>query len=181
MTKPDSLEDLLARCAAGDRTAFESLYRAASPKLYACTLALLKHKDAAEDVLQEGFVKIWTRANSYDPAKGSAMTWMTSIVRNRALDLLRAAGQAVEAVQTAEAEVHFAVETGPDAVTEMNASTAAVLNCLDQLKDEQKRCIMMAYVYGYSHQELARVLNSPLGTIKAWIRRGLERLRECLG
>jgi RNA polymerase sigma-70 factor (ECF subfamily) len=181
MTNRDVLAELLILCAKGDQRSYETLYRMVSPKLYAIGLALLRNEEMAEDVLQDSFVKIWNRAMSYDPARGSAMTWMTSIVRNRALDLLRSSRLQMEQKSENLADLDLVTtEHGPSAASEIHASTAAIMACLDQLKDQQKHCILMAYYYGYTHCELAASLQTPLGTIKAWIRRGLEQVRECL-
>lgn len=182
MTNRDVLAKLLTLCAKGDQRSFEALYRMVSPKLYAVSLALLRNEEMAEDVLQDSFVKIWSRAVGYDPAKGSAMTWMTSIVRNRALDLLRSTRLKLEQESGDFGDLDLATaEHGPSVSTEIHASTAAIMDCLDQLKAQQKHCILMAYYYGHTHGELAASLQIPLGTIKAWIRRGLQRVRECLG
>lgn len=148
-------------------------------------LALVKSEALAEEVLQESFVKIWHRAASYDASKGSVLTWMMSIVRHRALDLLR--NSQVQIHQDSDPLINgelanFAVdEHGPATRTEIDASAAEVYRCMDQLKETQKRCIILAYCYGYSHDEMACLLNTPLGTVKAWIRRGIKRIRECLG
>lgn len=182
MADRDVLTDLVNRSANGDRQAFTALYRMVSPKLYAVCVTLLKQRDMAEDVLQDSFVKIWNRAGSYDPSKGSAMTWMTSIVRNRALDMLRSAHPPLEQNADEYRELELVDDTrNPTESMEFNTSTAALNYCLKQLKNGQRKCIMMAYYYGYTHDELAQRLNTPLGTVKAWIRRGLERIRECLG
>ena len=181
MTNRDVLAELLIRCAKGDQRSYETLYRTVSPKLYALSLALLRNEEMAEDVLQDSFVKIWSRAMSYDPAKGSAMAWMTSIVRNRALDLLRSSRVQFEQESADLAELDLPSSAhGPHVVSEIHESAAAIMACLEQLKDQQKHCILMAYYYGHTHSELAASLKTPLGTIKAWIRRGLERIRECL-
>jgi RNA polymerase sigma-70 factor (ECF subfamily) len=182
MADRDVLTELLNRSANGDRQAFATLYRRVSPKLYAVCVTLLKQRDMAEDVLQDSFVKIWNRAGTYNPSKGSAITWMTSIVRNRALDMMRSSHPQLEqsADEYRELELVDDTRNPPDSL-EFNTSTAALNRCLKQLKNGQRKCILMAYYYGYTHDELAQRLNTPLGTVKAWIRRGLERIRECLG
>ncbi|MCP4409146.1 MAG: sigma-70 family RNA polymerase sigma factor [Gammaproteobacteria bacterium] len=181
MLKGDPLADLLSRCTAGEEQALKKLYQFCSPKLYAVALALLKNEDLAEDILQDSFVKIWKRSGTYNPSKGAAMTWMASIVRHRALDVLRSAR-----LQRERDLDQFAVEMiadsnqDPLSLAETKVSMAAILDCMDQLKEEQKQCIIKAYCYGYSHDELSKSLAMPLGTIKAWIRRGIKRIRECL-
>lgn len=181
MPKKDPLADLLSQCAAGDEQALKKLYQRCSPKLYAVALALLRNEDLAEDILQDSFVKIWKRSATYNPSKGAAMTWMASIVRHRALDVLRSAH-----LQQERNLDQFAVEAladstqDPSSLAEIKASMAAILDCMDQLKEEQKQCIIKAYCYGYSHDEISKSLATPLGTVKAWIRRGIKRIRECL-
>ncbi len=178
MPKGEELAELLSRCANGDEEALEALYHLSSPKLYAVCLALLRNEELAQDVLQDSYVKIWHRAGSYNRAKGTALSWMTSVARHRALDVLRSTSlqheQGLDVLEIADAS------QDPLTLTDIDASTTALMECMDQLKEEQKRCIMMAYYYGYSHDELSRSLQKPLGTIKAWIRRGIMRIRECL-
>lgn len=181
MPKGEQLSELLGRCADGDQEALEALYRLSSPKLYAVCLALLRNEELAQDVLQDSYVRIWRRAGSYNPAKGKAMSWMTSIVRHRALDVLRSTSLQHEHGSDLLDELEVAdASQDPVLLIDVSASTAALMECMDQLKEEHKRCIMMAYYYGYSHDELSTSLKKPLGTVKAWIRRGLKRIRECL-
>lgn len=181
MTPKDPLAQYLVRCAGGDQGALEALYAQVASRLYAVGLALLKRDDLAQDVLQESFVKIWNRADSFDPIRGNALTWMTSIVRNRALDLLRSAHLQAERGSVAYQDLDFSHPgDGPEAQADRVGTTAAVMDCLDQLKEPQRRCILLAYYYGHTHEELAVIVQAPLGTVKAWIRRGIQRLRECL-
>lgn len=173
---------MLARCAKKDETALEEIYRLASAKLYGMCLALVKRGDVAEDLLQECFLKIWERAGSYNPAKGAGMTWMMSIVRNRALDHLRSTRVKIEqsSLEFRDEDFQAGGSDEPFHATDLEASTAAVARCLEQLQEQQRRCILMAYYQGYTHDELSRKIDAPLGTVKAWIRRGMERLRQCL-
>lgn len=182
MERQDSLAELLSHCSHGDQRAFEELYRKSSSRLYAICLGMLRREDLAEDVLQDAFINIWRRAGSYDPSKGAALTWMTSIVRNRALDLLRSAHVQAGQLSDEFQDEDFASQArSPSAAADTDASAEAVARCLQQLKAPQRRCIMMAFYYGHTHDELSTLTGTPLGTVKAWIRRGLERLRECLG
>lgn len=182
MERDDPLSDLLERCAAGDQRALEQLYKAASPRLYSVCLRIVRQEALAEEVLQEGFVKIWNNASSYARSKGSAMTWMISIVRNRSLDMLRSLKVEPEKVDVEYEGMEFASEDpDPEGQAHITGATQAVMDCLEQLKEDQRRCILLAYYEGHTHDELASMLDTPLGTVKAWIRRGLERLRQCLG
>lgn len=182
MPTEDPYSPLLERCARGDERALEELYRRASPRLYGVCLRILRQESLAEEVLQEAFIKIWDHAGSYSRARGSGMTWMVSIARNRALDLLRSLRVRPEQVDVQYEGLEFAAEDpDPEEAAHLEDASRAVMDCLRQLKAEQRRCILLAYHHGHTHEELARLLETPLGTVKAWIRRGLERLRKCLG
>ncbi len=178
----ESLNELLVRCGKQDATAFRHLYNAASPKLYSLCRRLLRDDALAEDVLQEGFIKVWNSAAQYTVDKGSAMTWMATIIRNQALDKLRMAKSRPDVDGDIEFEtLEFAsLEMSPDLLTQLSSDTQQLLDCMEQLKPEQRECIMQAFYYGHTHDELANKLSKPLGTVKAWIRRGLEQLRTCL-
>ena len=174
------LPALIARCALGDPAAFTSLYRATAPKLYGVALRLLKREAWAEEALQEGYIKIWQNAGSFDPGRGSPMTWMICVVRNQALDLLRKA-------ECRAHEVEWKAETDPrrsgddPAIrAEISRELARLRQCLERLTDRQRHCILLIYHQGFTPTELARSLDVPLGTVKTWVRRGLIRLRECL-
>lgn len=181
MTGQETLAALLVRCADGDKSAMEVLYRSTSAKLYGIALALLKREDLAEDVMQEAFIKIWNRAASYDSSKGAPMTWMSSIVRNRALDMLRSVPIHMEMISEPYEDVDLPepVNDTP-AIATLDLGSEVLRDCFGQLQETQRRSILLAYYYGHTHGELAELLGTPLGTVKAWIRRGMERLRECL-
>lgn len=178
----EPLNEWLIRSGRGDAAAFRQLYDATSPRLFALCKRLLRDEALAEDVLQEGFVKIWNHAGQFTASKASAMTWMTTIVRNQALDKLRQAQNRPAVADGVEYEtLEFAsLEPGPDALQQMGEDAQRLLHCIDQLKPEQRECILQAFYHGQTHEELAHTLRKPLGTVKAWIRRGLEQLRGCL-
>lgn len=178
----ESLNELLIRSGQGEAAAFRQLYDATSPRLFAVCKRLLRDDALAEDVLQEGFVKVWHHAAQFSVSKASAMTWMTTIVRNQALDKLRQTKARPETLGDVEYEtLEFAsLEPGPDALQQMGEDAHRLMHCLDQLKPEQRECILQAFFHGQTHEELAHTLAKPLGTVKAWIRRGLEQLKGCL-
>ena len=173
-----TLDELLARSAQGDRAAFARLYHASAAKLYGVALRILRREDWAEEVLQECYVSIWRHAAEYRPAMAAPMTWMTSIVRNRCLDWLRRpnpeplAGDALESIEDEN--------PGPLAALEASRDGAALARCLGALEARQRQAIAAAFLHGLTHAELARELREPLGTVKTWVRRGLARLRSCL-
>jgi RNA polymerase sigma-70 factor, ECF subfamily len=186
MADPELLAHWLNATARGDRVAFQALYRAASPHLFALLLRMLRRRDLAEEALQDCFVRIWQKADTYAPARGAPLTWLMSIARYRALDLIRRQRPEVSLdddngvdLDTVQAE---AGEASPDPLRASLAgeSLAALNECLETLQDQQRRSVLLAYYEGYTHEELAQRLDKPLGTVKSWVRRGLQRLRECL-
>jgi len=179
--QPEALGALLSRCALRDERAFAELYRSTSPKLFGVALRILRREDWAEEVLQESFVNIWNHAAAYAAAKSQPMTWMTSIVRNRSLDWLRRPRQ-----EDTNVDYDVLVENVRDDAVDpleqltQSAEASALARCMSLLDSQQRQSIALAFQHGLSHSELASHLRQPLGTIKTWIRRGLERLRSCL-
>lgn len=180
----DDLRHLLARTALGDRAAFRRLYDATAPSLFGVALRIVRRRDRAEEVLQDAFVNAWHRAGSYQAALSQPMTWLTAIVRNRALDELR--GEARHAAVSLDDEAQDAAAAiadegpGPLGLLEQAADALAIRACLDAIDGPQRQCLALAYYHGYSHSELASHLGSPIGSVKVWLRRGLERLKRCL-
>ncbi len=175
------LMQLLARTALKDQEAFAELYRAVSPHLYAVAVRILREAAAAEEVLQESFVNVWHHAASYVAAKSQPLTWLTSIVRNRCLDQLRRREVETVTLDDEEEGVTIAAQ-GPTPLELLlaGADAQAVKGCVEMLEPAQKQAIALAFFQGLSHSELAQHLRQPLGTVKSWVRRGLERLRACL-
>ena len=176
------LAELLAQCALRNQRAFAELYGLTSAKLFGVALRILRRRDWAEEVLQECYVSVWNHAGDYAVQRSAPLTWMTSIVRNRSLDWLRrpqheATGEeydiAVEAWQDDSA--------GPLERLAASSEAAALERCLRQLDGKQRQSIMLAFYHGLSHSEVAGHMKQPLGTVKTWVRRGLERLKTCLG
>ncbi len=175
------LAGLLARVALSDQPAFAELYRLTSSHLYAVALRILRQSSAAEEVLQESYVNIWHHAGSYVAAKSQPLTWLTSIVRNRCLDQMRRREIDTVTIDDEEQGMIFA-DDRPSAMDLLitSADALAVRNCVERLEAGQKQAIALAFYQGLSHSELARHLRQPLGTIKSWVRRGLERIKTCL-
>lgn len=172
------LAALLSRVALGDRTAFARLYQAISSHLYGALLRILKQESLAEEALQDVFLKIWQGAGNYRAERGAASTWMYAIARYRALDMLR---QARNFNHESEELLELADKApGPMDLAFAAVKSTALRKCLEELQTAQRDCLMMAYCEGYTHEEVSAHLGSPLGTVKSWIRRGLESLRKCL-
>jgi len=178
------LAALLARVAMGDQTAFSDLYRQTSSHLYGVAVRILREGAAAEEILQEAFVSVWHHAGTYEAAKSQPLTWLTAIVRNRSLDQLRRRELDTVTITTDDDDgKEFDLPSGDPTPVEMllNAADAqSVRDCVDALDAGPKQAIALAFYQGLSHAELAAHLRQPLGTVKSWIRRGLERLKGCL-
>jgi RNA polymerase sigma-70 factor, ECF subfamily len=174
------IESLLGRCALRDSKALSELYTLVSSPLFGVLLRLLRSRALAEEALQDVIVRIWQRAGQFEAYRGRGMAWMMSIARNRAIDLLRSQRKTVS-IDDSEA-MELADDSDRD-VLEMSATDkmkAALGQCLGGLSQQQRECITLAYVNGYSHDEIARSVGSPLGTVKSWVRRGLVSLKRCL-
>jgi RNA polymerase sigma-70 factor, ECF subfamily len=178
------LQAQLACVALGDRAAFERVYRATSAHLFGVALRILNRRDAAEEVLQEAFVSVWRQAGGYQAATSQPMTWLISIVRNKALDVLRSAAvrHETEFPTSEEGEQMEPADERPDALGLLEQATDAlgIRRCMESLDATQRQCLALAYYHGMSHTEVAGHINAPLGSVKAWVRRGLERLKKCL-
>ena len=175
------LADLLGRSALRDQRAFADLYALTSAKLFGVALRILRRQDWAEEVLQECYVNIWNHAGDYAAARSAPLTWMTSIVRNRCLDWLRRP-QSEATGEEYEIAVEAWQDEGPgplDRLLEAGESKA-LAHCLEQLEAKQRQSIVLAFFHGLSHSELASHMKLPLGTVKTWVRRGLEHLKGCL-
>ncbi len=176
----DPMADLLRRVAGQDRMAFHQLYRHASPRLFGIALALMRDRQAASEALQDTMVQVWRKAARFDEAKGSAEAWMTGILRFRALDILAASQRRNRSNDDVEISGELVDETALERL-ETTASGSRLRRCLAQLDAKNRESIILAYVHGYSHTQIAGRLHIPLGTVKAWIRRGLSALKECVG
>ena len=180
-SRNDLYRDLLLRCAEQDKQAFQQLYEICSPKLYTVALRLLNQKEMTEDILQEVFLKIWNSANLFNPNKGTAITWMITVTRNKALDKLRALKSRPQEIESEYESIDFsAVTRGPDAEVTLGEDMSLLMGCIQGMKEEQRECLLLAYYYGYTHVELAEKMNKPLGTVKAWVRRGQEKIQGAL-
>lgn len=174
------LEQLLSLCGEGKQAAFAELYQRTSAHLYAVLLRILKIESIAEDALQETYVKIWNNSHTYQKELGAPITWMNSVARYHALDLLRRR-QTREDLESEYVPDYPAHEVmAPHLLDDQLASREILTVCLDRLEDNAKSCIVKAYCEGYSQQELSRDKDAPLGTVKSWIRRGLLALKECI-
>jgi RNA polymerase sigma-70 factor, ECF subfamily len=175
------LQSLLGRCAAADSAALQRLYALVSPILFACVTRILRRRALAEEALQDVFISIWQQAGQFTAARGRPMAWMMSIARYRAIDLLRRERFAPTLV--AQPPEPRAIDAEADSEVSSPAwlpSADLMKRCLGLLSDQQTHCLELAFIDGNSHEDIARLMGSPLGTVKSWIRRGLRSLRQCL-
>jgi RNA polymerase sigma factor (sigma-70 family) len=186
---PPDLGTLMFQVAMRDPVAFKTLYETTVRCLLAIVLRMLHERSWAEEVLQDVYVNIWNTAPNYSAAKSQPMTWLMALARNKAIDALR---------NTHTERKHMVRPTladedegsGPPDVADERAGplqrlmqsndTQRVRNCLQGLEPAQRQAIALAFYDGLTHSELALHMRQPLGTVKAWVRRGLERLKLCL-
>jgi RNA polymerase sigma-70 factor (ECF subfamily) len=176
----DELDELLWRCARRDADALQALYTRTAPQLLAILVRMLGTRSAAEDALQDAFIRIWQQAAQFERIKGRAMAWMVAIARNRAIDLQRAGRPTVvlDAAELAGAEQLQVA--GPAENAEFGAAYEALRRCLAVLGTAQRQCLLLAYQRGLTHERIALSIGQPLGTVKSWVRRGLQSLRACM-
>lgn len=179
MTGSAGLEDALRACAVGDRSALRVIYDSEAPRMLGVAQRLLKRRALAEEAVHDAFMQIWQRAGSFDPARGQARTWIYAVLRHRALNILRGEVR-TDLIEDFEPMGLESEDEGPEAIVVRLSEAGALRRCLEGLDPARRQVIVLAYVHGLTHGELAGRLNVPLGTMKSWIRRSLLALRECL-
>lgn len=178
------LMELLDRIAAQDDTALKKLYERTSSQLFGLALRIVRQRDAAEDVLQEAFMSIWRGATNYRASLSPPMAWLGLVVRSRALDALRKrTSDRADLMNDLDDEMSQTLEgdsPNPMDMADASEQAFALHQCLGKLDHKQREVVSLAYLRDQSHGELAEQLQLPLGTVKTWIRRGLEQLRTCM-
>lgn len=175
----EELSRILLAAGGGDQRAFAELYRRTSSKLFGVCLRMLRDRGEAEEVLQEVYTTVWRRADSFDAERASAITWLVTLARNKAIDRLR---QHREELMDDPASFDRPDEDQPSPALQAEASQERrrLERCLDALEPEQKSAVREAFFSGATYNELADRCRVPLGTMKSWIRRSLIRLKACL-
>lgn len=177
-TTSADLERLLAETAQGALNAFRSLYDATSTKLYGVVLCICRDPGLAQDVLQETYLKVWGRAERFRATEGSPISWLATIARNTAIDAIRRRSDIPLGMD----------EDGKSVIEDMSVAAAttdpedmrSLRGCLESLDEPQRDCVILAYCWGSSREELAEKFDRPVGTIKTWLHRGLASLKSCL-
>lgn len=182
MSKID-LNHLLARVSLADRGAFQQLYQHSSGKLYAIALRVTTQEKLAEEVLQESYIKIWHNAAQFDPDKAQAITWMGTIVRHHAIDLLRKQKKYAnnDSFDETEHTEYTEISKNPTADSAIRADSHQVVqHCLKTLDDKYRQPILMAYLDGYSHKEIAEINGLTISNVKNRIHRGVAMVKDCV-
>ncbi|HUG26331.1 sigma-70 family RNA polymerase sigma factor [Piscinibacter sp.] len=183
MSAAEDLPTLLSRVALRDRAAFERLYRATCAHLLGVAFRILNNRDRAEEVLQEAFMNVWHGAGGYNPAVASPMTWLINIVRNKAIDTVRSRKTERNSTVTLDDEgmdVAADETLQPQQLLDDSLTKVQIDRCMSELNASQRQALALAYYRGMVHTDIAVALNAPLGTAKAWVRRGLDKLKSCL-
>lgn len=182
-TTNEDLARLLARVALHDRAAFEQLYRATCSHLLSVAFRISGQQERAEEVLQEAFMNVWHNAAGFNASVATPMTWLINIVRNKAIDQLRS-GKTERATTGALDDAAMAIAGDasfePQRLLEDNLVKLRIDGCMAALGASQRQALALAYYRGMVHTEIAESLGAPLGTVKAWVRRGLDKLKGCL-
>ncbi|PPC75941.1 hypothetical protein C4K68_17960 [Pokkaliibacter plantistimulans] len=176
------VERWLQKIARGDKEALAALYQAYFRRLAAMLYPLLGHASSVEDVIQEGFIRLWHKAHTWQPQRGNGEAWMIALFRHLALDQLRS-GKRRTTVSLQSEQEDMAMED--EVIVDVPApdfphERERIWHCLNQLEAQSRAAILLSYTQGYSHEELSQHFATPLGTLKSWVRRGMEKLRQCL-
>ncbi|MEH6822495.1 MAG: sigma-70 family RNA polymerase sigma factor [Motiliproteus sp.] len=168
------IESCLAQVKLQQRSAFEELYQLTNGKLYALTLKIIPDRELAADALQESYTKIWRNASGYRSDLGGGWAWICQLTRNSAIDRVRQAQRRPESPEDPLLDLLVGDDSG---LWQQNHDLS---RCLNKIREEPRAAIVSAYLYGLTHSELSERLQTPLGTLKSWIRRGLKELNQCL-
>jgi RNA polymerase sigma-70 factor (ECF subfamily) len=183
MLDDNHIRRLILRSATREAEAFETLYKLTAPVLMGVAFKITGRRELAEEVLHDAFVKIWHEATRFDASATRPVAWMATIVRNRAIDVVSRADVArVAQVEDVDAliDAHFDWQDSAEGAAGARQMRHWLRGCLDELKGSERQALVLAYLHGLSHGELASHLAAPLGTIKSWVRRGMRSLKHCV-
>ncbi|MFP1633752.1 sigma-70 family RNA polymerase sigma factor [Zhengella sp. ZM62] len=174
----DGISELIVRTGLKDRSAFDRLYEATSPKLFGICLRVLNDRGEAEDALQDIYVRIWMKADLFAVSAHSPISWLAAIARNHCIDRLRARKAPARPVE----EVFDLADDapGPERLADSASEGRRIDACMEELEKARAEAVRSAYVMGYSYEELAERHGVPLNTMRTWLRRSLMKLKECL-
>ena len=170
----------IRRVAGGDRSALQAVYDATSAKLFGVVLRILNDRSEAEDVLQEVYITVWTKAGQFDESRASPITWLATLARNRAIDRQRQVGRRIQRPLEDAEDIADERESGLDAVLRSETSTR-LDGCISELEEQHQKALRSAFFEGRTYDDVATLFGVPTGTMKSWIRRSLIKLKACLG
>lgn len=172
-------EDAIVRCARGEAAALRQLYERDAGAMLGVAIRILRRRELAEEAVQDAFVQVWRRASSFKAERGAGRSWLFAILRYRALNILRdgAREETTDAVLMAEVADDM---PDPEAAVALLDETSRLRACLGALEPKRREGLVLAYISGLSHGEVAARLRVPLGTAKSWIRRAFLEVRECM-
>ncbi len=174
------VDDALRACATGDELALKRIYDAESARMLGVAQRLLKRRALAEEAVQDAFVLIWRHAARFDPERGSGLTWIYAILRNRSLSILLDEKR-IETSEDPVAEEMASDDDDPETIMSKLSDAKALRACLETLPAQRRGIVLLAFVQGLTHGEIAGKLSLPIGTVKTWIRRSFMTLKTCLG
>lgn len=174
----DDIAIWIEGCASGDKSALKALMDAEGPRMLGVARRMLRRVDLAEDAVQDSLVTIWRKAHQFDRTHGNAKGWVYAILRNRCLTMLRRDAWEI-ATESETLDKQRDIEIVEDAYERLD-STSDLRRCLERLEPQRRFALLSSYVLGYSHGEISGRMGAPLGSVKAWLRRGLAELRECV-
>lgn len=174
LARDAQLSAALARCAVGERSALQVVYDLEAARMIGVARRILLRQDLAEEAVHDAFVRIWRAAGTYNASRGTARNWLYAIVRNRALTIYRSERR-YDATDDVESDIE------PEVAINRLPETSALRKCLERIERPRRDVVVLAYVHGMSHGEMAGRLKLPLGTVKSWVRRSLIALQECMG
>jgi RNA polymerase sigma-70 factor (ECF subfamily) len=173
-------EAAVLACARGERFALRALYEREARWLLGVALRIVRDRELAEDVLQDAFLQVWQHAHTFDPALGSARGWVYTVVRHRALREVGGSKTMQQFDPQDLAALSDAQQFARGEPDDRGLDTESLERCLQRLEENRRVCVVHAFVDGYTHEQIASRMNTPIGTVKSWIRRSLASLKECL-
>jgi RNA polymerase sigma-70 factor (ECF subfamily) len=173
-------EAAVLACARGERYALRALYEREAAWLLGVALRIVRDRERAEDVLHDAFLQVWQHASGYQPELGSARGWIYTIVRHRALREVRHPGRMQVLDPTDLALLSDRQQAANETAEARSLDADRLEQCLERLDQARRACVLHAFVDGYTHEQIAERLRTPLGTVKSWIRRSLASLKECM-
>lgn len=174
------LIDAFEALKAGEQSALHEIYRLTNAKLFGICLRILNDHAEAEDALQDVYVSLWRSAGSFDASRASPISWLSTFARNRAIDRLRSSRRLRDAIPIEEAQDHADEHPSAFALMSADEDRQRLHGCMDELNADQRETICAAFFQGFTYSQLAERAAKPLGTMKSWIRRGLQQLKDCL-